>query len=523
MATITTEYARRRNAHRRPMGRRCAAIPVAAVMALSMMTSAQAQQWRFTPTLSLTETLTDNVNLAPRGAEKGDLVTQVSPGFTLYANTPRLKAALTYSLQATLHAASDNASDLTNQLNGTLSATLVRDLFYVDATAAIGQQNTSLFGAQSASNINTNANRADVRSYSLSPYVVNRIGNVATSQVRYTHTGTSAGSGLLSSSNSDALRWNLASGPRYTRANWGVNLSTQHTHYGDVQDVTQSSASVNAGYLVLPTLRLIATGGFEKNNYVTTGDEPKGAFYNAGFTWTPSSRTSVTATAGHRYFGRTYSLAASQRARNVVVSVNYTDDVTSSQAELARGGLISTASQLNLLYSPQITDPVARQSFVDALIRQFGLPPSLAVANTSFTNRYFEQKSLQASVSLSGARSTVVGTLFDTRRIPVQGQQSAQLATLGLDDNTKQLGATALWNLRLSPRSSAFTNLSHTRSTSLATDQRSNYTVARVGMTTAFQRKLNGTLELRHSQQSSNFQGGDIRENAITASLLAQF
>lgn len=379
-------------------------------------------------------------------------------------------------------------------------------------------ESASIFGPISFNNTNVNGNQASVRSYSISPYLLNRYGNFATSQLRYTHEGVSSNSSLLSSTNTDRLNLQVNSGPRYIRTNWGLQASTQKTTYNDLQSVDQSTASVYGGYGIVPTLRLTATGGYEKNTYFTRGEKPEGAFYNAGFSWTPSSRTSVAATAGHRYFGNTYFLAANHRARNTVFSINYNEDVTSSQGQFESVGLINTSSQLNLLYAPQIADSAARQIFVDSLIKQFNLPTSLAVPINSFTNQYFLQKNFQASVAMSGSRSTLIGTLFDTRRIPL-----SEVTFVGRDDNIKQIGASLSGTLQLNGRASAFSTLSVTRNAALTTNRHDTYRLLRVGMTTTFQPRLNGSIEARHSQQSSDFFGGDIRENAITASVLMQF
>ena len=518
MAITTTEYARNRQLRVLPSALK-RNIGTAAAMSLAVLFAPPAKaEWKFVPSVAVTETLTDNVRLSARGSEEGDLVTQVSPGFMLTNNSALLKARVNYMLQANLYATSDTASTYSNVLDATVASILIRDLLYVDAQASVSQQSASIFGPLSFNNINANGNQADVRSYSISPYLVNRFGSFATSQVRYTHSAVSSSSSLLSSTSTDRLNAQLNSGSRYIRTYWGLQASTQKTNYNDLQSVDQSSVAANAGYLIVPTLRLTATGGYEKNTYFTSGEKPAGAFYTAGFVWTPSSRTNIAATAGHRYFGRTYFLAADHRARNTVFSVNYNEDVTSSQGQFEKTGLINTSSQLNLLYAPQITDAATRQQFVDSLIRQFNLPTSLAVPVNSFTNQYFILKNFQASAAVSGSRSTVIGTLFATRRIPLSEVQFA-----GRDDNIKQLGASLSGTLQLGGRSSAFSTLSLTRNTALTTDRHDTYRLLRVGLATQFRPKLNGSIEARHSQQSSDFFGGDVRENAITASVVMQF
>ena len=361
-----------------------------------------------------------------------------------------------------------------------------------------------------------------------------RFDNVATTQLRYTHESVSTGNlngtnnttfgNTLGNSNTDRLVLNVDSGSEFRTLTWGTKASTSKTQYSSSTSVDQSVYSSNLGYLLTPAFRLTATAGYEKNTYITLGNQPQGGFYTAGFIWTPTTRTNVTATIGHRYFGRTYGLSINERVRNAVVSASYTEDISSSQSQVLAPQLVDTAALLNQAFQSRIPDPAARQRVVDALILQNGLSPTQFNPVNSLTNQYFLQKSFQASIALNGHRNTIVGTVFDTRRLP-QSQQSATLgAQVGvLAANNRQIGATGLWSLKLSPRTSANANLSYTRSTSLTTDQQNIYKTARIGIATAFQPKLRGTVELRHSQQDANFLSGNIRENAITAALLMQF
>ena len=517
-----------------PVSRMRRAVAGTFTVALACAGASQAAEWKVVPSVNLTETYTDNVRLTARGTEQSDFVTQVAPGLSVTNDSPRLQVRASYALQALFYKNTDVSPQFTNMVNATIHAVLVQDMLELDARGSVGQQNISAFGPISTSNVNVTNNRSNVRSYSISPYLVRRFDNVATGQLRYTHESVSTGNlngasnttfgNTLGNSNTDRLALNLDSGPKFRTLTWGARASTSKTQYSSTTSVDQSVYSGNLGYLLTPAFRLTATGGYEKNTYITFGEQPQGGFYTAGFIWTPSTRTNVTTTVGHRYFGRTYGLAISERLRNAAVTVSYTEDISSSQAQALAPQLVDTAALLNQTFQSSIPDPVARQRVVDALILQNGLSPTQFNPVNSLTNQYFLQKSFQASIALNGRRNTIVGTVFDTRRLP----QSQQGATLGaqvgtFDSNTRQIGTTGLWSLQLSPRTSANANLSYTRSTSLTTTQQNTYKTARIGMATAFQPKLRGTVELRHSQQGSDFLSGDIRENAITAALLMQF
>lgn len=507
--------------HRRSM------LVVVATAATVVSSHGSAAEWRFTPSVAVSETYSDNIFLAPSGLERSDFVTQIAPGFTLTANGPRLKINAAYALQGTTYVRNSSSSGFSNILNGTVNAELIQDLLYVDARASIGQQNISAFGAQSTNNTNINGNRADVRTYSLSPYLRHNFGSKAYSELRYTHESVGTNSNLLAVTNTDGLALSLNSGEAFQKISWGLRASARKDHYKNQPDVDRDSYAGSVRYFLTPHFSLTATAGHEKDTYISVSDKPNGAFYNGGFVWKPTSRTELSATAGHRYFGPTYTLLANHRARNAVFNVSYTEDITTSQQQFASPQAISTSAFLDQLYSAQIPDPVTRQQVIDTLIRQTGLGSTLTNPLNSLTNTYFLQKNLQASVAINGVRNTVVFNAFDTRRTAQSPQLTTTAATnspfAALNDSNKQLGASALWNLKFSPHTSGVANLNVTRTTSLSAARVDNYKTLRLALTERFQKKVSGTVELRHSQQNSDVLGGDIRENAITASLLMQF
>lgn len=523
---ITIINARAASAGLRRLRKRSIAIAAAAATTVAVP-AVHAAEWRFTPTVNATETYTDNVALATRGNEKSDFVTQVAPGFSITANSPRLKLSANYSLEGTTYLNS-SGSTFSNQLNATMNAELIRNLLFLDAKGNIGQQNISAFGPQSTSNININNNRTDVRSYTISPYLRHSFGSKAFSEVRYTHDSVNSGSDLLSASDTDRVNFSLSSGESSPKIAWGLQGSAQRSHFSNQPTVEQDSVAANLRYFITPNFSTTAAVGYEKETYLSIGNRPtNGVYYTAGVIWKPTSRTDITATAGHRFFGNTYSLLANHRARNAVIRVSYTEDITTAQQQFSSQPTISTFGFLDQLYAAQIPDATTRAQVVNALILQTGLSSTLANPINSLSNTYFLQKSLQGSVALNGVRNTIVLSVFDTKRTA----ESAQSTTSGpatspfssLNDSNKQVGGAAVWNTRLSSSMNALADVNYTRTTSLTTARVDNYKALRLSVSQQFQNKLTGTLALRHSQQSSDVLGGDIRENAITASVFAKF
>ena len=93
------------------------------------------------------------------------------------------------------------------------------------------------------------------------------------------------------------------------------------------QHRTFESASATAGYALTRQFRVFGTFGQDWNDYLSsTGIS--GSSYSVGVGWSPTRRTSLEASAGERYFGRTFSLAGSHRTRLTRWRVSYSENVS---------------------------------------------------------------------------------------------------------------------------------------------------------------------------------------------------
>jgi len=505
-------------------------LPIACTVAAAMLilsSRSDAAEWKFEPTLDVKESYTDNVRLAAAGAEKSDFVTQISPGISVVGTGPGLKFNLRYVMQNLAYASEKDKNRTTHQLTANTNAELLKNLFFLDGTASISQQNISAFGPQAVDNISITDNRTDVKSYSISPYLRHRFGSTASSELRYTRESVNTSKGGLLDSETDRILFSVDSGTAFRTLGWGLQYSDQKIDRSNANSIDLTTASGSLRYMVSEKFTLNTRMGYEKNNYISIGDKPQGVFWAAGFSWKPSDRTSLTTSAGHRFFGKTFSLAANHRARHSVWSVGYSEDITTTQSQFLLPAMVDTSSYLNHLWKTSIPDPIIRQQKVDAYIQDEGLATAFPQNFNIFTNRVFLQKSLQASVALTGANNTLLLSAFNTSR-DAQTAQSVDSALLGtsnlsLDDRTRQSGVNALWNWRISPRTSVNTSAGYSRINSSPTGRKSNNKTVGLGLTRQFQPKLKGTIELRRQQQSTTESTGNFRENAINASLSMGF
>ena len=503
------------------------AAPVA-ILTVLLAPPARAQ-WRVTPAVDLRETYSDNVGQQANNTAGGQFITELSPSLLIANSSPRLK--LSAAIRQNFYAYSGDRPGSTNsssqQLQADARAKLIQELLFVDASASISQQSISAFGPQVSNNGFSSANRAEVRTYRISPYLNHAVGAFATTQLRYTHDSVSSAIASFGDSEANSLALNISSGPTFHTIGWGLQANRQDL---DQSLGGKSSSKVASGRLYWrlgPALTLDANAGYDQYNFGSLGGATAGKSYALGFAWTPSLRTSIQASAGKRYFGSSYSLTALHRSRRTVWNFNYSDGVTTMRDQFLLPRSIDTAALLDRLFTPNFPDRAMRQQAVDAYIRATNLPASLAENINYFSNRYILQKQLQLSAGFNTARSTALVSLNASRRNALSSQQvdssllGSSLSTL--NDNTRLKSAVASLSYRLSPRSSLNTALSKNLNESLSTGIKSNQTTLTVAMTQQYSRKLRGALELRRSQGNvSAAAASTYHENAISASLSLQ-
>ncbi|MGE5622504.1 MAG: TIGR03016 family PEP-CTERM system-associated outer membrane protein, partial [Bacillota bacterium] len=301
----------------------------------------------------------------------------------------------------------------------------------------------------------------------------------------------------------------------------------QRIDYKSAEDVSTRAVSGSLRYLLSPRVALTASAGYEDNSYASIGPEPKGRFWTLGAAWAPSERTSVAASAGRRFFGKTLTLNAQHRTRMTVWSVAYEENLTTTRSQFLVPLAQDTASFLNELWKSSIPDQMARNEQVQQFIRDANLPATVITPVNSFTNRVFLQRSAQASAAWRGAKNTLILSLFHIEREPESVPDADRFLAAGIGalagEATRQTGVGLQWSRRLGPHTSANAGASYSRVRSLATGRRDNDASATLGVIHQLQQKVHGGVQLRRLEKRSNQPGGEFRENAIAAFLQVNF
>jgi uncharacterized protein (PEP-CTERM system associated) len=498
-------------------------------LAATMLSAECRADWIFKPTASLRETYTDNLGLQRDDAARNAFITEASSGFTLTHAGPRLSVSA--SAQGNVYEYSDkdvpNLYDGSRRYQASARAMVVDDLFYVDANAGGQHQAISAFGQLSDSPYSS-LNNTDVRSWRISPYLQHRFGSTATAVARFTRDSVEAGAAGFGGSKGSTSTIDVVSGPDFSRLGWSVNLLRQ-----DLSNRISGSSSTQTGmfnlrYRAIPTLNLTASAGYDDYEYAALNDRTSGANWSLGFAWTPSTRSSVQASFGHRYFGKTGALTALHRTRNTVWTFNYSDQITTSRSQFTLPAAIDTAAMLDRLFAASFPDAVQRQQAVQAYIAATGLPASLADSVNYLSNRYIRAKHLQAGAVMRGARTTLAAVVYGDDRNALSLQQSdstllgSQLGTL--NDSVRQVGASIDANYRLSTRNSAHASVDVTRARSVSANVVNNSRQYRVGLARRVSTKTTASVDLQRARGTLVFPAtGDYHANSIAATLTVQF
>ena len=507
------------------------------VLALTLLAGpANAEDWKFTPSVGAFATYSDNANQSANNPQDA-LILGVTPGFTLRSTgSRRVQATLSYGLSEVARFSNDNSSNAYHHLSAVGKAELIDDFLYLDGSANISQQLISLAGSPADASVN-NSNQTTVGTYSLSPYIKKRLGTFANLQARYSTSGAIFQNNVAASAASNAFTTSLTSGTRFNDLSWGLNYSLRKVdNYGAAQGIynannTFESAGAQLGYLVTRKFRVFGTVGHDWNDYLsTTGTS--GASYSVGFGWAPSRVTSIEASVGHRYFGRTYSFSGSHRTRLSNWTMRYSEDVSDiSQQFLQQSNRIFWVCNGTTLYeTPDINPPLGQTGCSGADFRRRACArfQQLRRVDCRFDRgRPAQHCKRQRRLHYQELHCrSVVG--YPQLGFGLSAQDTRRLYQVLGNAEDRIRGVTGTVSYRMSPLTTSFGSLSFTR-TSLdplltgGLGQTNDDRSLSLGLNHQFAQKLNGALVYRHIQRSSNIANSSYQENNITASVNMSF
>jgi len=303
-----------------------------AFLVLPVCMVVEAASWRFSPSLELAETYSDNITLRPAGKERSDYVTEVAPGFGLSADGRRLDLALNYRWRGLYYARDNERNSAYHQLGASMSSILVNNLLFVDGSASYRQTVVIPNAAVGQGYIGGGANLQDIFTTSVSPSLRRKLGGWAETELRYTQSTVLYPGDSDRNSFSDGVDFRLAGQKATTRWSWALGYRAQSIDYRAAErvGVTTRQGDLQLGYRLSNRLGLNGQVGREENDYPRARGTPapEGNFWDIGLDWQPSPRIQLSLGGGRRYYGGNWRLDLSHRGRRTTLRAAYSEGVT---------------------------------------------------------------------------------------------------------------------------------------------------------------------------------------------------
>lgn len=470
------------------------------------------------PSASVTETLTDNALLSDTD-RRADAITQLTAGVSVVSRRGRVQGSLDYQLTGSIHARETGANSTTNALRAALNADVIENFLSVDASASISQQAISAFGVQSTDPAFDNANRTEVRTYSITPAIRSRVGNWAVVDARLSHTQTSSGAGTTGDSNGDLLSVSLVSAG-LTTVGWNLAGTRQRSTFTEGRSTTNDSFTGGLSYRPTYDVTLSANAGRESSD-LTTPEANNTGRYGVGLSWTPTERTRISAQRDHRFFGDTHSLIFEHRMSRSTWRFSSSRDLSTALPSFVTTGFITQYDVLFALRAAQFPDPVLRRQVVLEELRLQGRNPNEAVSSTGFLNSAVTLVSRQdLSFALQGIRSTLSMSVYrsDSRRVDALANVSDDLNNGG---RVRQQGLTLALGYRLTPSDGLSLTFSQSRTLGTANQAGNELQSLNLNWTSQLGQRSSLVVGARHVNFDSAT--APYTENAVLATLGVRF
>ncbi len=438
---------------------------------------AGAEPWRVVPQISLSETYTDNAQLAPSASAKDSLVSNITAAIRIERQGPRSSVSINYSQQQLFYSDFPRLNNRQNALTSSLTTQIVDNWFFLDARANISQENQSAFGsAISANAAANNQDRTETRTYQLSPNIRGSFTDRAVYQLRLNETQSESDRGALSNAVSQSFpttrstEWigRIRNASLAAPMGWALDLNSLAVRSSVIGNKLDARLSASVIYGFNSQLHVSLIGGAERSDFASV-DRKTNTTYGAAVEYTPNPRTQVLAGSESRFFGHSHNFIFAHRTPVTAWRLASAREIATLPNELAtrNGGVL--ASLLSDLVAASIPNPVARAEAVRNRFESVGGAPNPITTGNFLTQRPYVTKNTEASVALLGLRNTITATVSqsDRRSFGNLPAEAATPNTFTNDDNVRRKRASLSWAYRLTSTTVMTLQASRTRTDSL--------------------------------------------------------
>jgi len=435
-------------------------------------------------------TYSDNINIARNNTtEIDDFIFQVNPYLSVRRDSSRLKLNLDYQLQSLFYSDQDQNNEVYHQLKSNLKANIVKDVFFVNASAQYGQSLINSAGKAVLNNLSVTNNRTNVASANINPYGVFRSGRIAKTTVGIDGKVVKYRTNLLNDSEYTRYYIRVESGPNFNKLKWNFNYNKDKSTTDNRPDSDFESYDVGLNLGISRKLAFVAMIGEEDFSYLRAAatEDPQGINWNLGAVWTPGKLTSVEVRFGKRFYGSTGLLKVSSKTRKTESALNYQEDVSVSTITEFERQVFQVIDE----FGNPVLDVAGRPSFID-------------ITQPIASSDIFIRKRMSANFALKSAKSRLAFSAYNEKRLYQAANNQERVYGLNgrFDWNfalrTKlRLGATGqIRNFRGSSRQDGFANV-------------------RATIERKMRRKLTGSISVQHTRLDSSINANDYNQNML--------
>ena len=472
------------------------------------------------PRVSVSETFTDNVNYAhsPRTA---DAFTNILPGLSFSADTPRFQGVATGYLNGYLYAHESSLDQVTGNLYGSGFGTIWPDALFVDLRSLITQSTTSpTFGFQNLSQLPTNQ-QTQVYSGDISPYFRKSFDGLVDTELRYRLDATQYGGAttVVASPAPSTLSFGIlnegtltvATGRDFERALSRVTVDALNFNSSFLNRNTQVSAYDDLEYRITPQIAALGRAGYQNIRYPAS---PEATF--AGATWLAGGRIGS--------YGPEPAYLALEYGRQQGIygftgsarySITPTMVVTASLVQ----GLSNSTQYIQNSLATSTLDPYG------GIVDEFsGLPTAFYSPGLGLTNNVYKEHLFNAGIS---------ETIGLNRLSLYANYANQQSLTPPITGPTKSYGINFAWNRDIRPDLNGYASIGYYNSASVITSpgaaplSSQNNVYATIGVNYLLTPTLTGSIFYTFSYQnvgSGNVGGaGEVVVNQLTLQLSKTF
>ncbi len=451
-----------------------------------------AAEWTVTPTVTVGETYSDNIDLDPDGAETTAFVTEVTPAISIVGNSARAQAFVSAGLTARHQTqGDDDGTRFDVDLAGTATVEAVKELLFFDARASVSQQ---VLDTREA---NSSANESTVQTYEASPYLRGHFGDFADGEARYTFTQFLSNSSSASDSETHRVAFNLGSGRDFSRVLWTVDLSASKESRSDDDDIDRRDASLSLEYVFARYFSLLGSTGYQFFDDGNPSNEIEGIVWDAGFRWQPGPRTELRATYG-------------RHDNNNSARVNFSYQ-------------FSTRTRLTASYA-EVLD--TSQGQIGQNLANIGVNQTTGTLINTTTGLAFDPRN-----SLSSIRDETTRT--KTFRLNIDGSRGRNSFGAGFTierqnvepsgDDEDSIAVRANWSRQLNRRLNLDLQGSY-ENTKFSLDQREDHDyVFDGGLSYSLATNVNASLSYGYTRRDSNVAAEEYVENSVSINVSMQF